>query len=125
MCDIYKYGLLPTARKQFGHDSTLWKLQEDNDPKHTSKLATNWRMNNNVQKIDWPSMSPDIAPIENVWQLLKMKLRKKKLSTYQSLVSAIKREWKSLSPELAIKLVHSMNNRISEVIENDGDFILH
>ncbi len=40
MCDIYKYGLLPTARKQFGHDSTLWKLQEDNDPKHTSKLAT-------------------------------------------------------------------------------------
>jgi transposase len=125
MCDIYKYGLLSTARKQFGHDSTLWKLQEDNDPKHTSKLATNWRMNNNVQKIDWPSMSPDIAPIENVWQLLKMKLRKKKLSTYQSLVSAIKREWKSLSPELAIKLVHSMNNRISEVIENDGDFILH
>lgn len=125
MCDIYKYGLLPTARKQFGHDSTLWKLQEDNDPKHMSKLATSWRMNNKVQKIDWPSMSPDIAPIENVWQLLKMKLRKKKLSTYQSLVSAIKREWKSLSPELTIKLAHSMNNRISEVIENDGDFILH
>jgi hypothetical protein len=70
-------------------------------------------------------MSPDIAPIENVWQLLKMKLRKKKLPTYQSLVSAIKREWKSLSPELAVKLVHSMNNRLSEVIENDGDFILH
>ncbi|CAF2164131.1 unnamed protein product [Rotaria magnacalcarata] len=52
MCHIYKYGLLPTVRKQFGYDSTLWKLQEDNDPKHTSKLATNWRMNNNVPKID-------------------------------------------------------------------------
>lgn len=125
MCHIYKYGLLPTARKQFGHDSTSWKLQEDNDPKHTSKLATNWRMNHNVHRIDWPSMSPDIAPIENVWQLLKMKLRKKKLPSYQSLVSAIKREWKSLSPELAGKLVHSMDNRLSEVIENDGDFILH
>ncbi|CAF4461184.1 unnamed protein product [Rotaria magnacalcarata] len=46
------YGLLPTVRKQFGYDLTLWKLQEDNDPKHTSKLATNWRMNNNVPKID-------------------------------------------------------------------------
>jgi len=125
MCDIYKYGLLPTARKQFGHDSTLWKLQEDNDPKHTSKLAINWKKNNDVYKIDWPSMSPDLAPIENVWQLLKMKIRKKNLSTYQSLVSAIKREWKSLPRELAVKLVHSMNNRISEVIENDGDFILH
>ena len=126
MCHIYKYGLLPTARKQFGHDSTLWKLQEDNDPKHTSKKATTWRMNNNVEKINWPSMSPDIAPIENdVWELLKMKLRKKKHSTYQSLVSAIKRQWKSLSQELAIKLVYGMNNRISELIESDGDFILH
>ena len=46
-----------------------------------------------------------------------MKLRKKKLSTYQSLISALKREWKSLPPELTIKLVHSMNNRISEVME--------
>ncbi|CAF1411317.1 unnamed protein product [Rotaria magnacalcarata] len=63
MCHIYKYGLLPTARKQFGYGSTLWKLQEDSGPKHTSKLATNWRMNNNIPKIDWPSMSPDIASI--------------------------------------------------------------
>jgi hypothetical protein len=113
MCDIYKYGLLSTARRQFGHGSTLWKLQEDNDSKHTSKLATNWRRNNDVYKIDWPSMSPDLAPIENVWQFLKMKLKKKNLSTYQSFVLAIKRTWKSLPQELAIKLVHSMNNRIS------------
>ena len=43
MCRIYKYGLLPTARKHFGHDPTPWKLQEDNDPKHRSKLATSWK----------------------------------------------------------------------------------
>ena len=66
MCDIYKRGLLPIARKQFGHDSMLWKLQEDNDPKHKSKLAVNWKRNNGVHEIYWPSMSPDLAPIENV-----------------------------------------------------------
>jgi transposase len=124
MCDIYKHGLLPTAKKQFGHDSTIWRLQEDNDPKHTSKLAVQWKTNNSVNVIDWPSMSPDIAPIENVWQLIKMKLRQKKLTTYQSLVSAIKREWKLLPSDLAIKLVHSMKNRVSEVVESTGDFIL-
>jgi hypothetical protein len=124
MCDIYKHGLLPTAKKQFGHDSTIWRLQEDNDPKHTSKLAVQWKTNNSVNVIDWPSMSPDIAPIENVWQLIKMKLRQKKLPTYQSLVSAIKREWKLLPSDLAIKLVHSMKNRVSEVVESTGDFIL-
>ena len=78
MCDIYKRALLPTARKQFGHDSMLRKLQEDNDPKHRSKLAVNCKRNNGVHEIYWPSMSPDLAPIENVWQLLKMNLRRKK-----------------------------------------------
>ena len=104
LCDIYKRGLLPTARKQFGADSTFWKLQEDNDTKHTSKLATRWRETKEVQKINWPSMSPDIAPIKNVWQLLKMKLRKKNFKTYEPLVSAIKREWKALPVDLAIRL---------------------
>ena len=66
LCDIYKCGLLPKARKQFGHDSVLWKLQEDNDPKRRSKLAVNWKRNNGVHEIYWPSMSPDLAPIENV-----------------------------------------------------------
>ena len=101
----------------------MWKLQEDNDPKHTSKLAAKWKENNTVQKIDWPSISPNRAPIENVSQLLKMKLRKRKLTSYQSLVSAIKGEWKILPLELAIKLVPIMNNRISEVVESHGDFI--
>ena len=103
----------------------LWKLQEDNDPKHRSKLAVNWKRNNGVDEICWPSMSSDLASIENEWQLLKMNLRRKKVGSYRSLTSAIKREWKSLPSEIAVKLVHSMNNRISEVTESHGDFIFH
>ena len=116
---------MPTAQKQFGHDPTLWKLQEDNDPKHMSKLAIHWREEKGIEKIDCPSISPDLARIENVWQLLKMKLRSKKLTTYQSLVSAIKHGWKALPPELTLKLVHGMENRIFEVVESHVDFILH
>ena len=70
-------------------------------------------------------MSPGIAPIENVWQILKMKLRKKKFTTYQSLVSTIKQEWKTLPKDLSLNLIHSMKNRIFQVIESHGDFILH
>ena len=66
MCDIYKRSLLPTARKQFNHDSTLWKLQEDNEPKHTSKLAVKWKRNDEVHEIHRPSMSSDLALIENI-----------------------------------------------------------
>ena len=124
MCTIYKRGLLRTAHKQFGRDSTSWKLQEDNDPKHMSKLANNWKEGEKIERIDWPSMFSDLVPIENVWQSLKMKLRKNNFTNYQSLVSAIKREWKGLPQELAIRLVDSMKNRIFEVVESDGDFIL-
>ena len=70
-------------------------------------------------------MSSDLAPIENVWQLLNMNLRRKKIGSYRSLVSVIKRKSKSLPSELAVKLVHIMNNRISEVTESHGDFIFH
>ena len=110
--------------KQFGHDSTLWKLPEDNGLKHIRKLAVNWKRNNGIDEIHRPSLSPDLALIENIWQLLQMNLRRKKIESYQSLVSAIKREWKPLPSVLTIKPVHSMNNRISEVIESHGDFIL-
>ena len=68
-------------------------------------------------------MSPDLVPIENIWQLLIMKL-KRKFTNCQSLISAIKRKWKSLPWDMTTKLVRRMNNRISEVIKNDGDFIL-
>ena len=47
-----------------------------------------------------------------------------KKEKHQSLVCAIKRGWESLPSELTIKLVHSINNRISEVSESHDDFIL-
>ena len=88
--DIYRYSLLPTVLKQFGLDSTIWELQEDNDAKHTWKVALKWKASHRIEKIDWPSMSPDLAPIESVWQLLKMKLRKRNLASCQCLIWALK-----------------------------------
>src|SRR5579871_5575503 len=39
LCTIYKTTLLSSARKLFGRDNHSWRLQEDNDPKHTSEKA--------------------------------------------------------------------------------------
>ena len=71
---IYKQCLLPTARNQFEQKSNEWTLQEDNDPKHMSKLAQEWRLKHEAHRIQWPSMSPESNPIEKVWKLLKMTL---------------------------------------------------
>jgi hypothetical protein len=42
-----------------------WRLQKDNDPKHTSRIATEFLDNNVPEVMDWPSNSPDLNPLGN------------------------------------------------------------
>ena len=44
LCTIYNSTLLPSAITFFGQDNNNWFLQEDNDPKHTSKKAKDWKV---------------------------------------------------------------------------------
>ena len=70
-------------------------------------------------------MSPDQNPIENIWQLLKIKISKKRIRTIKGFKSEIKKEWNNLPYDLAAKLAQSMKNRIKTLINAEGDYTMY
>lgn len=122
MVKIYGKALLPTARSQFITKNEDWILQEDNDPKHRSRLCTSWKLEKGIVTLDWPAQSPDMNPIENVWAYIKMKLRERPTYNLKQLTREIRRIWRALPVKYAENLVESMPRRCQAIIDSAGDF---
>lgn len=100
-------------------------FQQDNAPPHVSRSTRQWLLEHNVSILDWPSVSPDLNPIENVWSLLARAVYKdgKQFMSVDELKKAIKREWRRLPQETLSSLVSSMNGRIFKCIQRQGSCV--
>ncbi len=115
--DILEMHMLPHAQEKMPAD---WVFQQDNDPKHTSRLVKQWLQMNNVVTLDWPSQSPDINPIEHLWEEVDRRLRTTKYSNLKDLMAGIEAEWKKIPINRIVKLVDSMPSRCQAVIRALG-----
>ena len=96
-------------------------LQQDNDPKHTSRKTRDWLALNHVAALTWPSQSPDLNPIEQLWATLKRRVNRGVApTTVDALWERLEQTWWSIEPELCQRLVDSMPARIEAVLKAHG-----
>jgi hypothetical protein len=117
---ILMHHMVPSISRLFP-DPQNCIFQQDNDPKHTAKVVQNWIHNTrNIQVLPWPSQSPDLNPIENLWAILDKKLKNRQCRNKEDLLQCLQDAWDALSPDIITNLVASMPNRCREIIKSKG-----
>ncbi len=99
--------MLPSADKLYGDADFIF--QQDLAPAHTAKGTKSWFNDHGVVTVlDWPANSPDLNPIENLWGIVKRKMRDTRPNNADDLKAAIKATWASIPPQQCHKLITSM-----------------
>ncbi|GFX29817.1 transposable element Tcb2 transposase [Trichonephila clavipes] len=98
-------------------------FQDDNARPHRARLMENMLEAETIQRVEWPACSPDLNPIEHVWDMLGRRIaaRPRPPATVRDLEIALLEEWNSIPQSLIDNLIASMANRCAAVLAVRGD----
>ena len=116
--NILKDNLSSSAEKMGLNND--WIFVQNNDPKHSAWNTQMWILYNTPKNLNIPPQSPDINPIEHVWDYLEKKIRNRKISSKEDLKRALLEEWSTIPSSYTAKLVNSMQRRLQAIIRAKG-----
>ena len=121
---ILDQGLLPAFHSgMLHHHSTLF--MQDGAPCHTAK---NDRLaKEGIKRLPWPSQSPDMNPVKNLWAILDCALQKSlpKPSSNENLINCLRSVWAEIPQETIAKLIKTMPERPQALRCLKGKFTCH
>ncbi|GBL91867.1 Transposable element Tc3 transposase [Araneus ventricosus] len=113
--EAFENHLMPFAENIGGRN---WEYQHI----HTSDATKNYLNSKIFTVLEWPSMSPDLNPIDNVWCNMSRKVYENGGQFYlvNALKTVIESAWYNMEPEILQTLIMSMEKRVYHVILKNG-----
>ena len=102
------------------HPNTV--LMHDNASPHTALVTRDHLQHLGIPVLPWPSKSPDLNPIDHIWDELERRLqaRQNVPNNVAELRQALPGEWQAIPRERIRRVICSMRRRIQAVIDADG-----
>ncbi|CDQ99879.1 unnamed protein product, partial [Oncorhynchus mykiss] len=116
--EILSENLLPSARAL--KMKRGWVFQHDNDPKHIARATKEWLRKKHFKVLEWPSQSPDLNPIENLWRELKVCVTQQQLQNITALGEICMEDWAKIPATVCENLVKTYRKHLTSVITNKG-----
>jgi len=97
-------------------------FQQDNARHHSANVTQTFLREHNVNVMPWPSFSPDLSPIEHLWDELGRGVYdgRHQINTTQQLVQALREEWVAIPQYRIQRLIRSMRRRCQETLRVNG-----
>ncbi len=114
--EILEHFMLPSADKLYGDADFIF--QQDLAPVHTAKGAKSLFNDHGVNVLDWPANSPDLNPIDNLWCIVKRKMRDTRPNKPADLKG--QSNLGIIKPEQCHRLIVFMPRLIAAVIHANG-----
>lgn len=121
--NILQRHAFPSGKRLVGRG---FVFQQDNDPKHSSKLCMNYISAKKNEKIldymDWPPQSPDLNPIELLWDELDRNVRMMQPTNKKQMWDFLRTSWHQIPAYKLEKLIARMPQVCASVIKAKGGY---
>uniref|UniRef100_A0A8R1IB26 HTH_Tnp_Tc3_2 domain-containing protein n=1 Tax=Caenorhabditis japonica TaxID=281687 RepID=A0A8R1IB26_CAEJA len=103
-------------------DTSMGPLKriQDNGPKHTFLHVLNLFKHRRADVQAWPIQSPDLNPIEHMWEQLERRLKVVRASNANQKFAQLEAAWNSIPMTVVQTLLDSMPRRFQAVIDAKG-----
>lgn len=112
----------PIVRTYAGAVGPGFLLVHDNARPHVARVCRQFLEDEGIDTIDWPPRSPDLNPIEHLWDIMFRSIRRRQVApqTVQELSDALVQIWEEIPQDTIRRLIRSMPRRCQACVQARG-----